>query len=95
MEDSTGQNPAETFGRRDPEIAQGVLRIFRKVASERVCIHICGDADWIGGEALAFEALTLPLSNDDETVNMLLVVFAFDLQRLRTGRQRRAGPGVN
>jgi hypothetical protein len=86
MADNTGGSAAECFGRRDPEVAKSALRLFRKVARDHLVVRTMGQADWLGREYLDFEALHLPLSDDDKLVNMLLVVFTFDERRIRALR---------
>jgi hypothetical protein len=93
-EDNTGRTPAEAFGKGPPNIAEGVLRIYREVAGDHVGIHVSGDGKWLGSDSVEFEALHLPLTHDGQDVNMLLIVFAFDLKRLHLEKAKRSAIAV-
>jgi len=69
--------------------------MFRKTARDRLPMRSFGDAGWIAPGFEEFEAIYLPLSDDGETVNMILHAFVFDQARVLISREiARANGGT-
>jgi hypothetical protein len=76
--DATGKTVKEVMAVHGPAATKAVEAIFRKVARDRKPARAYGNAGWIADNYEAFDALYLPLSDDGETVNMILHAFVFD-----------------
>jgi hypothetical protein len=87
FEDGTGKTVEEAFADRDPSVAKSISRIFRKAARDRAVVHSYGNALWAGPGFEDFQAIYLPLSDDGETVNMILHGFVFDREKVFLARQ--------
>lgn len=76
--DATGLTVTEAWAPQGEEGIQGVLSILRYVTQHKLVMRCYGETGWntIGLEN--FDGLYLPLSNDGESVNMLLHAFVFD-----------------
>jgi hypothetical protein len=87
--DSTGKTIGEAFHKAErPEVsAKAVKAMFRKCARDKVIVHCFGDAGWIGRGYESFNCICLPLSDDGETVNMILHAFVFDKSSVLMARQ--------
>jgi hypothetical protein len=87
--DSTGKTVAEAFENASrPEVtAKAVRAMFRKCAREQIIIHCFGDAGWIGRGYESFDCICLPLSDNGETVNMILHAFTFDKSSVLLSRE--------
>jgi hypothetical protein len=82
----TGKTVSEAFSALDPVVAKGVSAILRKCAREKVVLR-----SWGSGEAFRpgyehFDAIYLPLSDDEEQVNVILLAFVFDRTDMLTKR---------
>jgi hypothetical protein len=76
--DSTGQTVTEAWASQGEEGVQGVLSILRSTIQNKVVMRCYGETGWntIGLEN--FDSVYLPLSDDGETVNMILHAFVFN-----------------
>ena len=86
LANSTGKTLSEAFGSYGEAAVNGTLSLHRKAAKDKVVVRAYGGAGWLGRSFLDFDALLLPLSDDGETVNMVLSGFTFDLSRLLQSR---------
>lgn len=82
LADSTGKTVTEAFAPYGEAAVNGVLWIHRKSARDKLVIRSHGGAGWLGRSFLDFDALYLPLSDDGQTVNMILSAFTFDISKL-------------
>jgi hypothetical protein len=85
--DATGKTVSEAWAPQGEEGVQGTLAIFRYIVEKKVVLRAHGDTDWntIGLEN--FDCLYLPLSDDGETVNVVLHAFVFDEPEVLLARQ--------
>ncbi|MGH6871948.1 MAG: PAS domain-containing protein [Rhizomicrobium sp.] len=86
LADSTGKTVSEAFADYGPEAIGGVQAVHRKCARDRVVLRSHGGAGWLGRSFLDFDTIYLPLSEDGETVNMILSAFTFDQAELIKSR---------
>lgn len=91
LADATGKTMSEAFGAYGEGVVKGVQAVHRKCARDRVPMRAHGGAGWLGRSFLEFDAIFLPLSDDGETVNMILSAFTFDVSRVLQAR-RPPGP---
>src|SRR5665213_2544428 len=77
LSDSTGKTVTEAFAQQSDGSAKAVAAMFRKCARDRVVVYAFGEAGWIGKGFEKFECISLPLSDDGETVNMILHAIVF------------------
>jgi hypothetical protein len=89
LADATGKTLTEAFEPYGEGAVKGVIAVHRKTAADKVVVRAYGGAGWLGRSFLDFDALYLPLSDDGETVNMILSAFTFDASKLL---QSRGGP---
>jgi hypothetical protein len=95
LKDSTGLTIREAFAERGEAATKAVQAMFRKTARDRLPMRSFGDAGWIAPGFEEFEAIYLPLSDDGETVNMILHAFVFDQARVLISREiARANGGT-
>jgi hypothetical protein len=85
--DATGLTVSEAFADRGPAAIKGVKALFRKTARDRVPMRAFGDADWIAPGYEEFDSIYLPLSDDGESVNMILHGFVFDRPTVMMARE--------
>src|SRR5690606_7819246 len=76
--DGTGKTISEAFAPLGEAAASAIRDIHRKTALERKPIYVRGETAWLAGGFDCFDSLYLPLSDDGETVNMILSAFTFD-----------------
>ena len=87
LADGTGRTVTECFTPQTPEPErQAVLAHYRKVARERRVIAFSGKVRAIGPRSEPFQAIFLPLSDDGETVNVILQAFVFDRDEVLMAR---------
>jgi hypothetical protein len=79
LADATGKTVREVFSRYGEAALNGNLATYRKCARDRVIVHAYGPAEWMEHDFLDFESLYLPLSDDGETVNMILSAVLFEM----------------
>lgn len=85
--DPTGKSVAETWAPMGSSAVDRIIANLRAVARERACTHLWGAVDWFGRGAETVDALYLPLSDDGETVNMIVNMFIFDRRNVLRERQ--------
>ena len=85
--DATGKTVTEAFADRGEAATKAVKALLRRTARERLPIRAYGDANWIAPGYEAFDAVYLPLSDDGETVNMILHGFVFDKSEVMMARE--------
>jgi hypothetical protein len=84
VENATGRTVGDAFERFGAGAVKGIQAVYRKVARDRIPVRAHGDANWLISEDADakdyphFDSLMLPLSDDDETCNMLMIIFTFD-----------------
>ena len=84
VKNSTGLTVSETFNPFGPGAVKGVQAVYRKVARDHVVVRAHGEANWLPDWKSDprgfphFDSLMLPLSDDDQTCNMILIIFTFD-----------------
>jgi hypothetical protein len=87
FKDSTGKTVKEIYAGVNEAAGKGVSAIFRKCARDKAVVHVRGDSGWIGEGYEPFECICLPLSDDGETVNMILHAFVFDKSSVMLARE--------
>lgn len=87
LSDSTGKTVSEAFAQHGPAATNAVKAILRKTARDRVPMRAFGKAGWVAPGYEQFDALYLPLSDDGETVNMILHGFVFDRPSVMMARE--------
>ncbi len=83
----TGKKVSESFEKLGPGVTHAVLAVMRTAAKSRRLIHAFGDADAFAVGYEAFDAIFLPLSDDGETVNVILHAFVFNRPEVLMARQ--------
>ncbi|HXL98743.1 MAG TPA: PAS domain-containing protein [Rhizomicrobium sp.] len=84
--DPTGKTLTEAFATQPARLRDAVLATFRCVVDNRAPLLAYGDAGWAGKGLEECEALYLPLSDDDKTVNVILHAFVFDQKKVLLAR---------
>lgn len=87
LSDGTGKTVTEIYAKDNPLAGKGITAIFRKCARDKCIVRAFGEAGWIGEGFEQFDCLTLPLSDDGETVHMLLHAFVFDRPSVLMARE--------
>jgi hypothetical protein len=89
--DATSKTVEEAWASQGEEGVQGVLSILRHVIQNKIAMRCYGETGWntIGLEN--FDGLYLPLSDDGETVNMILLVFVFNRPEVLLARKLEYG----
>jgi hypothetical protein len=63
-----------------PDAAERTIRVYQMVLERRTPLRVCGSGSIYSQQAKFFDALLTPLSDDGETVNMILGTFVFEWQ---------------
>ncbi len=79
LTDATGKTVREAFAASGARAVDSVLMMYRRTAQQNIAVRAHGAADLLGRPSFDFDALCLPLSDDGETVNMILAGFTFGL----------------
>ena len=87
LTDATGKTVSEAFAAYPATTAKAIAALLRKTAREKRPVRAYGDANWIGPGFEEFDAIYLPLSDDGETVNMILHGFVFDRPKVMLARE--------
>jgi hypothetical protein len=87
LTEATGKTVTESFEKMGPAVTHAVLAVMRTAARSRVPLHAFGDADAFAVGYEAFDAIFLPLSDDGETVNVILHAFVFNRPEVLMARQ--------
>lgn len=82
----TNKTVSEAFAQYGHTMVRGVLHVYRLTLKERAPFHVGGERNWLREGFEAYETLYLPLSDDDQVVNKILSVFAFDKTTVLTNR---------
>ncbi len=85
--DSTGKTVSEIYTGQNAGAGKGIAAMFRKCARDRVIVRSYGESGWIGRGFEPFDCICLPLSDDGETVNMILHAFVFDKPSVMMARE--------
>lgn len=93
LSEGTGKTLAEAFEKWDRGVLNAVRAVMRSVVRDKVAIRAFGAADAFAAGFEEFEALFLPLSDDGETVNVILHAFVFDRPEVLMARQIAKGNG--
>lgn len=87
LTDATGKTVREAFAEHGPVAIKAVQALLRRTVREKRPIRAFGDANWIAPGFEEFDAIYLPLSDDGETVNMILHGFVFDRPKVMMARE--------
>jgi hypothetical protein len=79
LKNATGKTAREAFAAFGQPAVDCVQALHRMTVDEKVIVHIHGSADWLGQPSFDFDTLCLPLSDDGQTVNMILCAFTFGM----------------
>jgi len=90
-EGATGKTFTEALAPFGSLTVSGTISVYRTIVNERQSALIKGPGEYYHQEAKTFEAVLMPLSNDDLTVTMIFGAFEFELKNEST-RARRFGP---
>ena len=82
----TGKTVAEAFSALDPSVGEAVSAVLRKCAREKVVLRSWGSGEIFRPGYEHFDAIYLPLSDDEEQVNVILLAFVFDQADMMTKR---------
>ncbi|MGV8997434.1 MAG: PAS domain-containing protein [Parvibaculaceae bacterium] len=88
VNNSTGQTTSDTFAPFGQGVVNSVKAVYRKAARDHVAVYAYGQSNWVpdwkteARDFSRFDTLMLPLSDDDQTCNMLLIIFTFDYNRV-------------
>ncbi|MBX3494401.1 MAG: PAS domain-containing protein [Parvibaculum sp.] len=85
--DGTGQTISQAFQAFGAGAIKGVQAVHRKAARDRVPVRARGEAAWLADGFDYFDSVYLPLSDDGETVNMILSAFVFDYAVVRASSE--------
>jgi len=85
--DATGKTVREAFAKQPAIVCDAVLGVYRCVVESRVPVRAYGDMGWAGKGIEACEAVYLPLSDDGNSVNMILQAFVFDEKAVLNARR--------
>ena len=75
--DPSGKLMSEALARFGQESVERTIGSYRNVAERRVPMRITGSGSFYGQEPKLFDAWLAPLSDDDQTTNMILGTFVF------------------
>jgi hypothetical protein len=80
-EEPSGKLMSEVLAPRGEVAVRETLQSYRTVIARRAPLRLTGSGAWYGQESKQFDALLAPLSDDGETVNMILATFVFEWDR--------------
>jgi hypothetical protein len=87
LAESTGQTVSQAFARWGSAVQSTVLQLFSATARNRKVIYASGAPNTLARGFEAYESLFFPLSDDGETVNVIMNVFVFDRPDVLLARQ--------
>ncbi|MBN9571278.1 MAG: PAS domain-containing protein [Alphaproteobacteria bacterium] len=87
LAESTGQTVSQAFARWGSAVQSTVLQLFSATARNRKVIHASGAPNTLARGFEAYESLFFPLSDDGETVNVIMNAFVFDRPDVLLARQ--------
>ncbi|HEY7977899.1 MAG TPA: PAS domain-containing protein [Rhizomicrobium sp.] len=76
--DATGKTVREAFARYGQAATEGAVGAYAHMARNRLTMRLHGSAAWLDHPHLDFDTIHLPLSDDGETVNMILSAVTFE-----------------
>jgi hypothetical protein len=77
LSDATGKTLREAFARYGPAATEGAIAGYAYIARNKAILRLHGSAAWLNQPHLDFDSLHVPLSDDGETVNMILSAVTF------------------
>jgi hypothetical protein len=83
----TGKTVTESFANQPASLTNVVLNVYRGVIANRVPTYAFADAGWALKNVESCECLYVPLSDDGETINVLLQAFVFNRREVRLARE--------
>ena len=90
-ERATGKTFTEALAPFGAASVAGTISVYRKIVKTRQPALIKGPGEYYHQDAKTFEAVLMPLSNDDLRVTMVLGAFEFELRK-RSNRAWKFGP---
>ena len=90
-EGATGKTFTEALAPFGSLTVSGTIDVYRSIVNERQAALIKGPGEYYHQEAKTFEAILMPLSDDDLNVTMIFGAFEFELKKGAI-RARMAGP---
>ena len=76
--EATGRTMREALAPFGEFTVMATLEVYRMVVEGRAPVRVTGPGDTFAQPSKFFEAMLLPLGDDDETVNMVFGAFEFD-----------------
>lgn len=78
---ATGKTFTEALAPFGSLTVSGTISVYRTIVNERQSALITGPGGYYHQDAKTFEAILMPLSDDDSVVNMIFGAFEFELKR--------------
>jgi len=88
---ATGRTFTEPLAPFGAETVAGTIAVYRSIVNERQAALVKGPGKYYHQDAKTFEAVLMPLSDDDLNVTMVFGAFEFELKK-ESSRARRFGP---
>ena len=88
---ATGKTFTEALAPFGAATVAGTIAVYRSIVNERQAALIKGPGEYYHQDAKTFEAVLMPLSDDDVHVTMIFGAFEFELKK-NADRTRRLGP---
>jgi len=85
--DATGKTITEAWERQGRDAVDGVHAILNAVVKQKFVLRSYGEADWSTIGLEKFDSIYLPLSDDGETINVILHMFVFDRPEVLMARE--------
>lgn len=95
LTDPTGKTLSEAWPNPKGPVASRARANLVNIVQTRVVVHAWGTLDWSHFPGEAFDMLFVPLSDDGESVNMILSLFTFDRTSVLRDRQIARERGEN
>jgi hypothetical protein len=78
---ATGKTFTDALAPFGAATVKGTIAVYRSIVNERRAALIKGPGDYYHQDAKTFEAILMPLSDDDLNVTMILGAFEFELEK--------------
>jgi hypothetical protein len=88
---ATGKTFTDALSAFGAATVAGTIAVYRSIVNERQAALIKGPGEYYHQDAKTFEAVLMPLSDDDFNVTMIFGAFEFELKKYAAG-PRRFGP---